>query len=284
MPSLAANGECLRNFRSLMARSIIVQLESFWWVKPVNPVATSDVLFVHRSAFVFLYGTCWAHFRVQLPIRYFSSCHWKKVTSTSKNEITIMLHQYKCKMCSNGHPMICASRPAHFGLKAPQFGLGSVEPVWERPWTHCFQCVWGPQCIGVCQRSPPSCEYSEQQRKKQLCSLKQPQGADVSPFHDWKSPPERDNKVTLTWQFPAVLLCVSKENARKHLRATVKVREAQLDPMLPQGRILKTGSERRRTWRCCLGHNQNPPELVLFAVVPFTLFPFPCVNRSKTPR
>lgn len=162
MPSLAANGEGLRNFRSLIACSIIVQLESFWWVKPVNPVDASDVLFIHRSAFVFLYGTCWVHFRAQLPIRYFSSCHSKMATSTSKNDITIMLHQHEvvckllqkwCEMYSNGHLMICTSRPAHhlehFGLKAPQLGLGSVEPVWERPWTYCFQCVWGPGAL-VC--------------------------------------------------------------------------------------------------------------------------------------
>lgn len=148
-------------------------------------------------------------------------------TSASINEIIMMPHQLEvvCKFCTsakctkNGHLMICASRPAHhlnhFRLKAPQLGLGSVEPVWEKPWTYCFQCVWGPQCIGVCQRSPSSCEYSRKQREKQLCSLKPPQGTDVSLFHDWKSPPERDNKVTLTWQFPAVLLRVSTENTRK---------------------------------------------------------------------
>lgn len=141
MPSLAASGEGLRNFGTIIARFIIVQLESFWWVKPVNPVAASDVLFIHMSAFVFLFRTCWAHFRARLLIIYFSSCHSKMATSTSKNEITIMLHQHevvckllhKCKMYSNGHLTICASRPArhleHFGLKAAQLGLGSVEPV-----------------------------------------------------------------------------------------------------------------------------------------------------------
>lgn len=57
-------------------------------------------------------------------------------------------------------------------------------------------------CVSAALQGVSEC--SRKQRKRQPVSFMLPQGVDVASFHVRKSPPERDDKVALTWQFPAV--------------------------------------------------------------------------------